>query len=51
MERKNFNFRTHPERLDRKTICFSKDEKIHENVIGMYINRYYFQNGRYSESA
>ncbi len=51
IERKNLNFRTHLKRLNRKTICFSKDEKIHDNVIGMYINRYYFQNGRYSESA
>lgn len=51
IERKNLNFRTHIKRLNRKTICFSKDEKIHDNVIGMYINRYYFQNGRFSESA
>jgi insertion element IS1 protein InsB len=50
-ERKNLNFRTHLKRLNRKTICFSKDARIHDNVIGMYINRYYFQNGRYSESA
>lgn len=51
IERRNLNFRTHIKRLHRKTICFSRDEKIHDNVIGMYINRYYFQNGRYSESA
>ncbi|MCP4570702.1 MAG: IS1 family transposase [FCB group bacterium] len=51
IERRNLNFRTHIKRLNRKTICFSRDEKIHDNVIGMYINRYYFQNGRYSESA
>ena len=51
IEKKNLNFRTHIKRLNRKTICFSKDEKIHDNVIGMYINRYYFKNGRYSESA
>ena len=51
IERRNLNFRTHIKRLHRKTICFSKDEKIHDNVIGMYINRYYFQNGRYSENT
>ena len=50
-ERKNLNFRTHIKRLNRKTTCFSKSEKIHDNVIGMYINRYYFEHGRYSESA
>ena len=51
IERRNLNFRTHIKRLNRKTICFSKNDRIHDNVIGMYINRYYFENGRYSESA
>ena len=51
IERKNLNFRTHIKRLNRKTICFSKNEKIHDNVIGMYINRYYFKTGRYSEAT
>lgn len=51
IERRNLNFRTHIKRLSRKTICFSKNEKIHDNVIGMYINHYYFENGRYSEST
>jgi insertion element IS1 protein InsB len=50
-ERKNLNFRTRLKRLNRKTICFSRDEKIHDNVLGMYINRYYFQNGRCVKSA
>ncbi|WP_124331395.1 IS1 family transposase [Desulfonema ishimotonii] len=35
-ERKNLNFRTHIKRLHRKTICFSKNEDIYDNVIGMY---------------
>jgi insertion element IS1 protein InsB len=35
IERLNLNFRTHIKRLNRRTICFSKDEKIHDNVIGM----------------
>ncbi|MGX9727640.1 MAG: IS1 family transposase [Candidatus Electronema sp. VV] len=51
IERRNLNFRTHIKRLNRRTICFSKNEKIYDNVIGMYINRYYFESGRYSESA
>ncbi|MGE0083937.1 MAG: IS1 family transposase [Desulfococcaceae bacterium] len=51
IERKNLNFRTHIKLLNRKTICFSKNKKIHDNVIGMYINRYYFVNGLFSETA
>jgi len=51
IERKNLNFRTHIKRLTRKTICFSKNEQIHDNVIGMYIERYYFKNGLFSKSA
>jgi insertion element IS1 protein InsB len=51
IERKNLNFRTHLKRLHRKTICFSKDEEIHDNVIAMYINRYYFKNGTFSQSV
>ncbi|MGX9727906.1 MAG: IS1 family transposase [Candidatus Electronema sp. VV] len=48
IERRNLNFRTHIKRLSRKTICFSKNEKNYANIIGMYINRYYFESGRYS---
>jgi insertion element IS1 protein InsB len=51
IERKNLNFRTHLKRLNRKTICFSKNEQIHDNVIGMYIERYYFKNGLFANSA
>jgi insertion element IS1 protein InsB len=50
IERKNLNFRTHIKRLNRKTICFSKDEEIHDNVIGLYIERYYFKHGKYSDN-
>ena len=31
IERRNLNFRTHISRLNRKTICFSKSEQIHDN--------------------
>ena len=41
IERKNLNFRTHIKRLNRKTICFSKSEVVHDTVIGLYIARYY----------
>ena len=48
IEKRNL-FRTHIKRLNRKTIFFKK-KKIYDNVIGMHINRYYLQNGRYSEN-
>lgn len=50
IERKNLNFRTHLKRLQRRTICFSKDETIHDNVIGLYINKYYFKHGRFADA-
>ena len=50
IERKNLNFRTHIKRLNRKTICFSKDELIHDNVIGMYIERFYYKTGTYGNN-
>ena len=51
IERKNLNFRIHIKRLNRKTICYSKNEEIHDNVIGMYIERYYFKSGLFRSSA
>jgi insertion element IS1 protein InsB len=50
IERKNLNFRTHIKRLCRKTICFSKNETIHDNVIGMYIEKYYYKTGTYGHN-
>ncbi len=50
IERKNLNVRTHIKRLNRKTICFSKNEQIYDNVIGMYIEKYYYKSGTYKES-
>ena len=49
IERKNLNFRTHIKRLHRKTICFSKNQTIHDNVIGMYIEKYYYKSGSFSD--
>jgi insertion element IS1 protein InsB len=51
IERKNLNFRTHIKRLSRRTICFSKNKQIHDNVIGMYINKHYFKTGTYGDSV
>lgn len=51
IERKNLNFRTHIKRLNRKTICFSKNEQVHDNVIGMYIEKYYFTHGKFADAA
>jgi insertion element IS1 protein InsB len=50
IERKNLNFRTHIKRLSRKTICFSKSELIHDNVIGMYIENFYYKTGTYGNN-
>jgi insertion element IS1 protein InsB len=50
IERKNLNFRTHLKRLTRKTICFSKNETVHDNVIGMYIEKYYYRTGTYGNN-
>lgn len=42
IERKHLTLRTRIKRLTRKTICFSKVEKMHDIVIGLFINRYEF---------
>ena len=42
IERKHLTLRTRIKRLTRKTICFSKSEKMHDIVIGIFINRYEF---------
>jgi len=39
IERKNLNFRTWIKRLNRKTLCFSKLELLHDTVIGLLINK------------
>ena len=50
IERKNLNFRTHLKRLSRKTICFSKNETVHDNVVGMYIEKFYYKTGMYGNN-
>lgn len=41
-ERKHLVLRTRIKRLQRKTICFSRSEEMHDIVIGLFINRYEF---------
>ena len=38
IERNHLNFRTHIKRLQRRTICFSKSEQMHEAVIKLYVH-------------
>ena len=42
IERKHLTLRTRIKRLARKTICFSKSLRMHDTVIGLFINRYEF---------
>ena len=42
IERKNLNWRTWVKRLARKTICFSKQEILHDTVIGLLIDKVEF---------
>ena len=43
IENRFLSVRTRVKRMARKTICFSKSEKLHDTVIGLYINRYCFE--------
>lgn len=42
IERKHLTLRTRIKRLVRKTICFSKSIRMHDIVLGLFINRYEF---------
>jgi len=42
LERKHLTLRTRIKRLVRKTICFSKSTRMHDLVIGLFINRFEF---------
>jgi insertion element IS1 protein InsB len=42
IERKHLTLRTQIKRLARKTICFSKSIRMHDIVIGLFVNRYEF---------
>jgi insertion element IS1 protein InsB len=45
IERKHINLRTRIKRLVRRTICFSKTERMHELIIGLFVKRYEFERG------
>ena len=42
IESKHIRLRTRIKRLVRRTICFSKSERMHDLVIGLFVNRYEF---------
>jgi insertion element IS1 protein InsB len=42
IESKHINLRTRIKRLVRRTICFSNTERMHDLVIGLFINCYEF---------
>jgi len=42
IESTHLNLRTRIKRLVRRTLCFSKTERMHDLVIGLFINRYEF---------
>ena len=42
IERKHLTLRARIKRLARKTICFSKLEKMHDIVLGLFINKFEF---------
>ena len=42
LERKHLRLRTRIKRLVRKTICFSKSTRMHDLIIGLFINRFEF---------
>jgi insertion element IS1 protein InsB len=42
IERKHLTLRTRIKRLARKTLCFSKSVRMHDMVIGLFMNRYEF---------
>ncbi len=42
LERKHLTLRTRLKRLARRTICFSKSVLVHDAVIGIFINQFFF---------
>jgi insertion element IS1 protein InsB len=42
IESTHLNLRTRIKRLVRRTLCLSKTERMHDLVIGLFINRYEF---------
>ena len=42
LERKHLTLRTRIKRLARRTICFSKSILVHDAIIGLFINQFFF---------
>jgi insertion element IS1 protein InsB len=42
IERKHLTFRTRLKRFVRKTICFSRSVRLHDIVVGLFVNHYEF---------
>ena len=42
LERTQLTWRTRIKRLTRRTICFSKSVVVHDTVIGLFINLFFF---------
>lgn len=47
LERKHLTLRTRIKRLTRKTICFSKSFDVHNTLIGLFINSYFFNTNQH----
>ena len=47
IERNHLTLRTRIKRLARKTICFSKSVLIHDTIVGLFINQFFFGVQRY----
>lgn len=43
LERKHLTLRTRIKRLARRTICFSKSILVHDTIIGLFINQFFFE--------
>ncbi|HLL95758.1 MAG TPA: IS1 family transposase [Spirosoma sp.] len=46
LERKHLTLRTRLKRLTRRTVCFSKSVVVHDTLIGLFINHYFFAHQR-----
>ena len=46
LERKHLTLRTRIKRLARRTICFFKSIVVHDTVISLFINHFFFEHKR-----
>jgi insertion element IS1 protein InsB len=47
IERNNLNFRTRLKRFQRRTICFSKSERMHDAVLKLFIQHFNHQHHKF----